>query len=95
MTFLRQGQVCFPMHLYEPHNICIRKLFRISDNFSSEATERSLLKFLAPWTRSALGELLWSVSVRCAASTVDLKAYSPYAPGPIDSILGRKHRANL
>ena len=43
--FLRQGQVCFPMHLYEPHNICMGKLLRISDDFSSEATEPNLLKF--------------------------------------------------
>ena len=34
LTFLRQDQVCFPMHLYEPHNICMKKLLRISDDFS-------------------------------------------------------------
>ena len=34
-----------------------------------------------------------SMSVVCsAASTIALKAYSAYTPGPIDSILGRKHR---
>ena len=50
----------------------------------------------------AHGELLWSVNVRrpssvvCrAASTIALKAYSSYAPGPIDSILGRKHLGDL
>ena len=29
--------------------------------------------------------------VRRAASTIALKAYSSYTPGPVDSILGRKH----
>ena len=33
--------------------------------------------------------------VRRAASTIALKAYSSYIPGPIDSILGRKHRGDL
>ena len=33
--------------------------------------------------------------VRCVASTIALKAYSSYTPGPIDSILGRKHRGDL
>ena len=33
--------------------------------------------------------------VLCAASTIALKAYSSYIPGPIDSILGRKHRGDL
>ena len=33
--------------------------------------------------------------VRRAASTIALKAYSSYTPGPIDSILGRKHRGDL
>ena len=33
--------------------------------------------------------------VRRAASVIALKAYSPYTPGPIDSILDRKHRGNL
>ena len=45
LTFLQQGQVYFPMRLYEPRNICMGKLFRISDDFSSEATEPNLLKF--------------------------------------------------
>ena len=30
-----------------------------------------------------------------AVSTVALKAYSSYTPGPIDWILGRKHRGDL
>ena len=30
--------------------------------------------------------------VRRAALTIALKAYSSYTPGPIDSILGRKHQ---
>ena len=60
------------------------------------------------WFR-AQGELLWSVNVRRpssvvrrassvvrrAASTIALKAYSSYTPGPIDLILGRKHRGDL
>ena len=33
--------------------------------------------------------------VRRAASTIALKAYSSYTPGPIDLILGRKHRGDL
>ena len=33
--------------------------------------------------------------IRRAASTVALKAYSSYTPGPIDSILGRKHWGDL
>ena len=33
--------------------------------------------------------------VRHAASTIALKAYSSYTPGPIDLILGRKHRGDL
>ena len=34
-----------------------------------------------------------SMSVVCrAVSTIALKAYSSYTPGPVDSILGRKHR---
>ena len=33
--------------------------------------------------------------VRRAASTISLKAYSSYTPGPIDSILGRKHQGDL
>ena len=88
-TRRRQGQVCFPMHLYEPHNICIEKLFRISDNFSSEATEPNLLRFLAHLSTK------WSVNVRRAASTIVLKAYSSYARGPIDSILDSKHWGDL
>ena len=37
-----------------------------------------------------------SMSVmRRPASTIALKAYSSYTPGPIDSILGRKHRGDL
>ena len=43
----------------------------------------------------AHGELLWSVNVRRAASTIALKAYSSYTPGPIDLILGRKHQGDL
>ena len=84
------------MHLYEPHNICIGELFRISDDFSSEATEPNLLKFLAHLSTK------WSVNVHRAsfvvhraASTIVLKAYSSYAHGPIDSILGRKHQGDL
>ena len=30
-----------------------------------------------------------------AATTIALKAYSSYTPGPIDSILGRKHQGDL
>ena len=33
--------------------------------------------------------------VRRVASTIALKAYSTYTPGPVDSILGRKHRDDL
>ena len=33
--------------------------------------------------------------VRRAASTIALKAYSSYTPGPVDSILGRKHRGDV
>ena len=33
--------------------------------------------------------------VRRAASTIALKAYSSYTPGPLDSILGRKHQGDL
>ena len=33
--------------------------------------------------------------VRRAASTIALKVYSSYIPGPIDSILGRKHQGDL
>ena len=33
--------------------------------------------------------------VRRAASAIALKAYSSYTPGPIDLILGRKHRGDL
>ena len=36
-----------------------------------------------------------SFVVRRAASTIDLKAYSFYTPGPIHLILGRKHRGDL
>ena len=36
-----------------------------------------------------------SCVVRRAASTIALKAYSSYTPGPIDSILGRKHQGDL
>ena len=37
-----------------------------------------------------------SMSVVCrASSTIALKAYSSYTPGPIDLILGRKHRGDL
>ena len=36
-----------------------------------------------------------SCGVRRAASTIALKAYSSYTPGPIDLILGRKHRGDL
>ena len=36
-----------------------------------------------------------SFVVRHAASTLALKAYSFYTPGPIDSILGRKHWGDL
>ena len=32
------------------------------------------------------------VNVRRVASTIALKAYSSYIPGPIDLILGRKHQ---
>ena len=33
--------------------------------------------------------------VNRAASTIALKAYSSYTPGPIDSILGRKHWGDM
>ena len=33
--------------------------------------------------------------IRCAASAIDLKAYSSYAPVPIDLKLGRKHWDDL
>ena len=33
--------------------------------------------------------------VRRAASTIALKAYSSYTPGPIDSILGSKHWGDM
>ena len=36
-----------------------------------------------------------SCVVRRASSTIALKAYSSYTPGPIDLILGRKHRGDL
>ena len=36
-----------------------------------------------------------SCVVRRAASTIALKAYSSNIPGPIDLILGRKHRGDL
>ena len=36
-----------------------------------------------------------SLVVRHVASTIALKAYSSYTPGPIDSILGRKHQGDL
>ena len=36
-----------------------------------------------------------SCVVRRAASTIALKAYFSYTPGPIDLILGRKHRGDL
>ena len=36
-----------------------------------------------------------SCVVRRAASTIALKAYFFYAPGPIDAILGRKHPGDL
>ena len=56
--------------------------------------------FLLTWARSAHGELLWSVSVRrpsCVVrrQAIALKAYSSYTPGPIDSILGRKHQSDF
>ena len=35
-----------------------------------------------------------SVALR-AASTIALKDYSSYVPGPFDSKLGRKHRGDL
>ena len=36
-----------------------------------------------------------SCIVGCAASTIAFKVYSSYTPGPIDSILGRKHQGDL
>ena len=36
-----------------------------------------------------------SSALHRAASTIALKAYSSYTPGPIDSKLGRKHRGVL
>ena len=46
--------------------------------------------------------LLWSVNVRRpswvvlpAASTIALKAYSSYTPGPVDLLLGRNHWGDL
>ena len=66
--------------------------------FSSELSP--ILELLAHI--HAHGELLWSVNVRCpscavrrAASTIALKAYSSYTPGPIDLILSRKHQGDL
>ena len=49
--FLLQGQVCFPMLLYGIPYICMGKMLRISNNFSSEAARPMLLKFHAmpPW----------------------------------------------
>ena len=45
-TFLRQGQICFPMHLYGPHTFnSLGKMLRISNDFSSEAAGPVLLKF--------------------------------------------------
>ena len=58
--------------------------------------------FFSSPEHGAHGELLWSVNVRRAsfiirraASTIALKAYSSYTPGPIDLILGRKHQGDL
>ena len=83
------------MHLYEPHNICMGKLLRISDDFSSEASEPNLLKiFSSPEHEVSYCGQPMSIVGR-AASTIALKAYSSYAPGPKDSILGRKHRGDL
>ena len=49
-------------------------------------------EFLAHLSTNPHGELLWSVNVRClsgvvrrAASTMTLKAYSSYTPGPVDT----------
>ena len=88
------------MHLYEPQNICMGKLLRISDDFSSEATERNFLKYFAhlsmkcSWRAIVVSQCPSSVMGR-AASTIALNAYSSFAPGPIDLILGRKHRGDL
>ena len=69
------------------------------DDFS-EATEPNLLRFLAHLSMKCAW---WAIVVsQCpssimghAAWTIALKAYSSYTPGPIDSILGRKHRGEM
>ena len=53
--------------------------------------ENSLMaKLLAHLSTKCSSELLWSVNVCRAASTIAIKAYF-YTPGPMDSKLGRKH----
>ena len=69
------------------------------DDFS-EATEPNLLRFLAHLSMKCAW---WAIVVnQCpssimghAAWTIALKAYSSYTPGPIDSILGRKHQGEM
>ena len=44
---------------------------------------------------SYCGQSIPSCVVRRAVSTIALKAYSSYTPGPFDLILGRKHQGDL
>ena len=95
--------VCFPMHLYEPHNIYMGKLLRIwrllwsiwakfAQIFSSPEHEVLMLSYCGQ-SMSVVHH--GSCGVRHAAWTIALKAYSSYTPGLIDSILGRKHQGDM
>ena len=85
----------FKFHVWIPHEKIAGTYFfpiRIMPLFSSPEHEVLMVSYCG----QSMSVVHRALSVVCrAASTIALKAYSSYTPWPIDSILGRKHWADL
>ena len=64
-------------------------------NLTSDLTLFANVLFSSPEHEVLMVSYCGQSVVRRGASTIALKAYSSYTPGPIDSILGRKHQGDL
>ena len=81
------------IHVFSPVNA---RLLIMCDTAFNAIMLFSSLSTKCSWWASVVSQCPSSVVlVRRGASTIALKAYSSYTPGPIDLILGRKHRGDL
>ena len=92
LTFLRQSQVCFCMHLYGPHTFIWKKMLIISNDFSSEASGPVLLKFHSEpfWAGEGkiakMGMVHWSKWLPCqymVKTFKNLLLHNQISPGPL------------